>query len=619
MGPRQTRANSRREESTEPQEDSPVMRQTRSSSKRADALDSSQSKPTYHLESGIPQRGTRRQRRRRRSVESVATADFPKSSAERVSPDPPSMGATPILSGEDVAAAILESQSDSYEDSAARLQDILDFDLPKLRRWCEKTFEALSSLTSPEPTVEEHPLSYCDSYYVAFCVRCRRLVELLGEEPEAEPHALATTIFCNQSTNTLEEAMQWLRKGPYRKLGGTNQSGDFTSLHSFKRQMAEITDNFLSAERPRTDELLDREFPRDKLFKTLWTWALDMYTHVNENADKNNPPLEDHNPGRPDDGAEREGSAGLSRIEEDQSEASSDSGSKSEHEYQTLKIITKEPSFIQNPATLAAVRQSERDDLGRLRAQPPSNQQSARAKMTGLQIKDAILQLDAADILGPSIPDAENVGGTIPRDTRVSHSHPSFSPRPGSQELGSTGKRPRPEEDDDNVDDLDDDFEVNEQLMDDSRRIRAPSPDDAPTSSNIREKDIVMLNDAARANRFANRSRGHQTRERWTDADTDRLIDLIANPNLGCSWAAMEKEAHFQTWRSQQAIRDKARNLKKAYLCADAILPSGFDYVYLSKKERDDVIASGRNPDRREDDIDEDGRVTRNIWRESPS
>jgi hypothetical protein len=81
----------------------------------------------------------------------------------------------------------------------------------------------------------------------------------------------------------------------------------------------------------------------------------------------------------------------------------------------------------------------------------------------------------------------------------------------------------------------------------------------------------------------------------------------------------MEREGGFQIYRNQQAIRDKARNLKKGYLCADAILPNGFDYVYLSKKERDDVIASGHNPERREEDIDEDGHVINNLWRESPS
>jgi hypothetical protein len=40
---------------------------------------------------------------------------------------------------------------------------------------------------------------------------------------------------------------------------------------------------------------------------------------------------------------------------------------------------------------------------------------------------------------------------------------------------------------------------------------------------------------------------------------------------------------------------------------ADAILPRGFDYVVLGKKEREAVKACGKNPDRKEGDIDENG------------
>lgn len=71
MGAR-TRTNSRREGSTEPQE-GPVTRSARRNVKP--------------LEPGIPQRGTRRHRRRR-SVESVATNDLYKSSPEPGTPDP---------------------------------------------------------------------------------------------------------------------------------------------------------------------------------------------------------------------------------------------------------------------------------------------------------------------------------------------------------------------------------------------------------------------------------------------------------------------------------------------------------------------------------------------------
>lgn len=45
----------------------------------------------------------------------------------------------------------------------------------------------------------------------------------------------------------------------------------------------------------------------------------------------------------------------------------------------------------------------------------------------------------------------------------------------------------------------------------------------------------------------------------------------------------------------------------------DAPLPPGFDLVVLGKKEKEMVIAVGRNPDRKEEDTDADGVVHNNI------
>jgi len=53
-----------------------------------------------------------------------------------------------------VAAA--ESQSESDDDAASvLLQDVLEYGLPRLRDWCERTYEALVALTSPESTAED--------------------------------------------------------------------------------------------------------------------------------------------------------------------------------------------------------------------------------------------------------------------------------------------------------------------------------------------------------------------------------------------------------------------------------------------------------------------------------
>jgi hypothetical protein len=60
------------------------------------------------------------------------------------------------MSVEGMPVANTETQDDSFEDRAARLQDMLDFDIPKLCRWCERAYAAMASLTNPDvPTVEE--------------------------------------------------------------------------------------------------------------------------------------------------------------------------------------------------------------------------------------------------------------------------------------------------------------------------------------------------------------------------------------------------------------------------------------------------------------------------------
>ncbi|KAI1432445.1 hypothetical protein GGR50DRAFT_599461 [Xylaria sp. CBS 124048] len=706
MSARRTRATSRRSESHESPEGL-LTRQTRSGSKRMEKA-----------RTDIPQRGTRR--RRRRSLESIATSDLSNSAAVRTTPDRhPDM----IPEGEDaeemaaaeaaaasataaaaVATANSDSQNDSYEDKSARLQDMLDFDLPKLQRWCEKTHEALSDLTHPDPTAQarrnfnateksfkaarralaedgavyidlssfdlpyqDHPHSYAtvqkavdsanlislllslvdvrlskrtflsflqeldDAFVafphsnvpseserndVAFFVRCRLLIELLHEKPDIQPPVLASTIFCEQPASTSEEAKQRLSQGPFRKFSGSDmeQDDDFTSSNLFEAQMDQIITMISSPQNPGTEEPLNVAFPRNELLEKLWAWALNTYIHVNMTAGESNasPNGQEARETSTDLGRDEPEALDLSGDEQLEEKESSDSDSSSGMEYDQLQIRTDGKSVIQDQATLEAVKRVERGGSKRPTIEQTPDQKSARGARTESEIGDAIRGLDAADVLSPI--DA----GTA----RPPHSSPSRS----------NSKRPR--EDSDDEDDDDDDFEVNEQLVDESMRVWHDTPREARrnrsrfsadvrqprggrfsrdvnrASPSVRER-VVTPSQVAHINRMAtaNRVKPRQTRERWSDADTDRLLDLIADEELNCSWAAIEKKGGFQTARNQQAIRDKARNLKKAYLCADAPLPTGFDHVYLGKKERDEVIAAGRNPDRMEDDMDEDGGV----------
>ncbi|EEY15979.1 conserved hypothetical protein [Verticillium alfalfae VaMs.102] len=119
-----------------------------------------------------------------------------------------------------------------------------------------------------------------------------------------------------------------------------------------------------------------------------------------------------------------------------------------------------------------------------------------------------------------------------------------------------------------------------------------------------------------------------QHRVPWSNRDVSKLIDLIAT--LGCNWSLIEQganprtgqstkdeeptgydpERHFEDRRGQQAIRDKARNLKVDFLKADIVLPPGFDRVLLGTKEVKALTGRGKNPYRRERDVDADGNPT---------
>ncbi|KAI3538987.1 hypothetical protein CABS01_03359 [Colletotrichum abscissum] len=144
----------------------------------------------------------------------------------------------------------------------------------------------------------------------------------------------------------------------------------------------------------------------------------------------------------------------------------------------------------------------------------------------------------------------------------------------------------------------------------------------ATTVASFREINEMNRRPASRA--------GPQQRVPWSDKDTHRLIRLIEHHN--CLWALIAKrqiaaagnlgggyggdsfeereDCVFDHPRDQQAIRDKARNLKVDLLKADLNLYPGFDGIALGKKERLALIGRGKNPDRREGDVDAAGEPT---------
>ncbi|KAJ4298489.1 hypothetical protein N0V88_003519 [Collariella sp. IMI 366227] len=102
----------------------------------------------------------------------------------------------------------------------------------------------------------------------------------------------------------------------------------------------------------------------------------------------------------------------------------------------------------------------------------------------------------------------------------------------------------------------------------------------------------------------ARKAKEPQVRSSWVRKDVLLLIKAVEA--YQCKWSTIEKEIKagtipFERPRDQQALRDKAR-------LSDSVLPRGFDLVVLGKKEREAVRACGKNPERKEGDVNESGK-----------
>lgn len=140
-----------------------------------------------------------------------------------------------------------------------------------------------------------------------------------------------------------------------------------------------------------------------------------------------------------------------------------------------------------------------------------------------------------------------------------------------------------------------------------SSRTSAPSTSAPPQSS---VPNLKAVDDRCAEMTLQNRlssSQGPQKRIKWTEHDSQLLINLIGDCHAGWSLIEEAGKEQFQIPRNQQACRDKARNLKVKFLLSDAILPPLFDEVWLGPKEISKVQKQGKNPFRKVADLDEDG------------
>ena len=93
----------------------------------------------------------------------------------------------------------------------------------------------------------------------------------------------------------------------------------------------------------------------------------------------------------------------------------------------------------------------------------------------------------------------------------------------------------------------------------------------------------------------------------WSDNDSLLLIECIKE--WGVRWSTIQSQGQhlFEHSRNQQAYRDRARNIKTELLILDRVLPPNFNDVALGNKEIVKIQSIGKNPYRKEEDIDADG------------
>ncbi|EJT79157.1 hypothetical protein GGTG_04245 [Gaeumannomyces tritici R3-111a-1] len=122
--------------------------------------------------------------------------------------------------------------------------------------------------------------------------------------------------------------------------------------------------------------------------------------------------------------------------------------------------------------------------------------------------------------------------------------------------------------------------------------------------------DIEWLSQQSKAVSLEARQRNPKTpqkRTAWSTHDCTQLIRAICDHEAKWSKIAAgikNGEIPFDRERDQQALRDKARLLKVDMLKTDQILSPGFDNVVLGRKERRAVEEVGRNPERKEADME---------------
>ncbi|KAM5346841.1 hypothetical protein ACJ41O_009846 [Fusarium nematophilum] len=396
--------------------------------------------------------------------------------------------------------------------------------------------------------------------------------------------------------------------GPFKSLGGDNDEDDNERC---AQRIFEIMSIFHSKEKSRSISELKARFPLDQILERLNTCFVGMYKVLEPGQGYGSV----HLGTEPQPAFGDEGDVGDTQADDFGSESQS-----------IIRAGTSEADLFVGQESIRALNEKNRAAS----AVPPSNQQH------GLPRRNAIpdyREHTNADLLdsGPLPPPSAF-------QLRGRHANPP-----------SQTSRKRHGSSQDDEEDEDDPFETDTRSVSEARRIeriqlmppparpaakrprvrelplgprlpptqtspRAPASSAVPQSS---APDFAALKQAtSRIARQARLESGAPSRQRhvWSHHDCEVLIGLVCRRQA--AWAEMEKDRGlFEHPRNQQAYRDKARNMKVDFLMADAVLPPGFDLVALGKKEVDRLKSYGKNPYRKERDI-ENGKAIGTEWRE---
>ncbi|RYP47509.1 hypothetical protein DL769_011310 [Monosporascus sp. CRB-8-3] len=483
-----------------------------------------------------------------------------------------------------------------------------------------------------DPTFQGRRDGTEETFDLAFRIRCRRLVDLLSASSE-QPIPLAARIFCDRMDKASASAQQILENGPYKRLADINVNEDDMSREIYQSRLSPLISQLSGGDKSEIRASLDATYSQEILLNSLRSWALTCLERLTKSS-----PMGDGKPGHPvaetrdtNESSAHDGSEPHIVDAEEGAQAGSDSGSDSESQDLHVPALNgPEGSFFDGSVTLAEVRRNERLTSERTSLVPLSNQQAMKRKQKASNIQDAIRRLDSTRVLSalddrPPRVHPSNSGG---RDSISVVQSASTSTRPeASKRLRSA------------------DFGVSSGLTSRARRVRLDdtgasetsprlpplsgqplastlepvqqgyrlSQSSLPVGGRLQGHHLTALSqDVRNIKRDFNAGRPRQPRIPWSAEDTDLLIKLIAKHR--CSWSAIAEEGGFEVARDQQAVRDRARNLKVLFLQGDKVLPACFDMVALGQKERNTVIRVGRNPDRKEHDLDQDNNVINHIW-----